>query len=243
MASISAPFLWFPQEMRLALDHPLSTLWRATWAPDRRDLHRPRWKAGARDLIKRTSFGRRAALGLSAAALLVGTVAGPTFAADQVTQAVTAGSRTASVANLALGSASYSHIAQTSAGSMTLTADDSTGSNAGWNVTIETSDFVWSAGSGGASSGADIPATNFALTSAAAPTSTAGQAVDATNGPKIPTTTPVGSLDSARKTVQADSGYGNGTYTHDLDVSLSVPARSAAGTYTGTLTTTIAAAP
>lgn len=194
-------------------------------------------------MIKRTSVGRRIVLGATAGAMLVGSLAGSALAADQVTQGVTPGSRTASVADVALGSVNYSHSAQTSTGSMTLTADDSTGSNAGWNVTVQTSDFVWSAGSGGAASGSDIPAANFSLTSAATPTSTAGQAVDATDGPKVPGTSPVGSLDSARKVVQANEGFGNGSYTQDLGVSLSVPAQSAAGTYTATLTTTIAAAP
>ncbi|CAN5461824.1 hypothetical protein BH20CHL6_BH20CHL6_15370 [soil metagenome] len=54
---------------------------------------------------------------------------------------------------------------------------------------------------------------------------------------------PVGTLDSARKVVQANAGYGEGTYTQDLGVSLLIPAQSRAGTYTGTLTTTISAAP
>lgn len=165
----------------------------------------------------------------------------PAIAADTITQTVTAGSRTASVANLALPSASYAHSAQTSTGTMTLTADDSTGSNLGWNVTIVSSAFVYS----GSNSGSNIPAANFSLTSAAEPTATAGQAVDVlgVGGPKVPTLSPVGTLDSARKTVQAMTMFGNGTYTQALGVSLSIPARSAAGTYTGTLTTTISAAP
>jgi hypothetical protein len=185
------------------------------------------------------SIRRRLALGLSAATLLVGTVAGPAFAADTVTQAVTAGTRTASVANLTLGGVAYSHSTQANTGSMTLTADDSTGSGAGWNVTVLSSAFVYS----GANGGTNIAATNFSLSSAAGPVATAGQAVDVTAGPKVPTVSPVGTLDSARKTVQADAAFGQGTYTQALGVSLSIPAQSRAGTYTGTLTTTIASAP
>jgi hypothetical protein len=185
---------------------------------------------------------RVAAIAATAAtALAIG--ASPALADNSVTQAVTAGTRSASVADLSLGAVSYSHSAQTSSGSMTLTADDSTGSNAGWNVTVLTSDFVWSAGAGGAATGTDIPAANFSISSAAAPVATAGQAVDATSGPKVPATSPVGTLDSARKTVQADAAFGNGTYTQALGVDLDIPAQSAAGTYTGTITTTIAAAP
>jgi hypothetical protein len=143
----------------------------------------------------------------------------------------------ASVANRTLGSVAYSHSAQASAGSMTLTVDDSAG--LGWDVTILTSAFVYS----GANSGTAIPAANFSLTSAAAPTATAGQAVDGTGGPKVPTVSPVGTLEVARKTVQADAAFGQGTYTQALGVSLAIPAQGRAGTYTGTLTTTITAAP
>jgi len=184
-------------------------------------------------------FWRRALLVIGSSALLVASVAGTAFAANTVTQVVTAGTRTASVADLALGSVAYSHNAQASTGTMTLTADDSTGSNLGWNVTIQSSAFVYS----GANGGTDIPAANFSLTSAAAPARTAGQAVDAVGGPKVPVISPVGTLDSARKAVQALVLFGNGTYTQALGVSLSIPADSAAGTYTGTITTTIAAAP
>lgn len=163
----------------------------------------------------------------------------PVAAADSVTQAVTAGTRSASVANLTLASVAYSHSDQTSPGSMTLTADDSTGSNLGWNVTILSSAFAYTGGN----SGINIPAANFTLTSAAAPTRTAGQAVDTLGGPNVPTISPVGTLDTARKTVQALVLYGNGTYSQALGVSLKIPAQSAAGTYTGTLTTSITAAP
>lgn len=163
----------------------------------------------------------------------------PALAADSVTQAVTAGTKTASVADLALAGAAYSHSAQAVAGTMTLTADDSSGSGAGWNVTLLSSAFVYS----GANGGTNIPAANFSITSAAAPAMTAGQAVDIIAGPKVPLISPVGTLDSARKTVQADANYGAGTYTQGLGASLSIPARSRAGTYTGTLTTSITAAP
>jgi WxL domain surface cell wall-binding len=182
----------------------------------------------------------RVLLRATTAAVLIAVV--PTMVvlgANTVTQVITAGSRSASVANLTLGSLAYSHSAQTNTGTMTLTADDSTGSNLGWNVTIQSSDFVYS----GSASGSDIPAANFSLTSASAATRTAGQAVDATGGPKVPAISPVGTLDSARKVLQALVLFGNGTYTQSLGVSLDIPAQAAQGTYTGTLTTTISAAP
>lgn len=164
----------------------------------------------------------------------------PAFAADSVTQAVTAGTRTASVADAAMSGVASSHAVQTSTGTMTLSADDSSGSGAGWNVTIVTSDFAYSAGGFG---GSTIPAINFALTSAGLPAMTAGQAVNvtATNGPEASVTS--GTLNTARKVILAGAGYGVGSYTQALGVSLSIPADSRVGTYTGTLTTTITAAP
>ena len=173
------------------------------------------------------------ALGLSAS------IAVPAFAADTVTQVINGGTRTASVANLTLSALTYSNSSQSNTGTMTLTVDDASGTGAGWNVTILSSAFVYT----GSNGGTDIPAANFSLTAAATPVRTAGQNVDATNGPKVPTTSPVGTLDSARKVVQANANYGLGTYTQALDVSLSVPAQSRVGTYTGTLTTTISVGP
>lgn len=72
---------------------------------------------------------------------------------------------------------------------------------AGWNVTIQSSAFAYS----GSNSGTAIPASNFEIASAAAPTMTAGEAVDATNGPKVPATSPVGTLETARKVLQASA--------------------------------------
>ena len=185
-------------------------------------------------------MGRRLALALGTSALLVGSIAGPASAADSVTQVVTAGVLTASVADLVLTSTTYSHSVNPITGAMTLTADDSTGSDAGWNVTVQaTSDFVYV----GPNLGTDIPAAKFSLTAAAVPVKTAGQAADVTGGPKVPAASPVGTLDAARKTVQAELLFGKGTYTQVLDVRLDIPANSAPGTYTGTLTTTISAAP
>jgi WxL domain surface cell wall-binding len=163
----------------------------------------------------------------------------PVFAADTITQVLTGGTRTASVANLTLGALTYAHANQTNTGNMTLTADDSTASGAGWNVTILSSSFAYT----GANGGSAIPAVNFSITTANAPAMTAGQAVDVTNGPMVPASASTGTLDSAHKVIQANAGYGLGSYTQDLAVSLVVPGQSRAGTYTGSLTTTISSAP
>jgi hypothetical protein len=173
-------------------------------------------------------------------ALVVGLgFASGALAANTVRTTVTGGTRTASIADLVLPATTYSHSDQTKTGTMTLTADDSSGTNAGWNVTVLASNFVYA----GSYSGTDIPAANFGLTAAAAPARTAGQGVSPTQGPKVPTTSPVGTLDTARKVVQANANHGKGTYTQALDVSLLVPADSVEGTYTSTLTVTITAGP
>ena len=182
----------------------------------------------------------RPVLALALASVASAAIVLPAGAVNTVTQTVNAGTRSASIADASLGAVSYSHSAQASTGTLVLTADDSSGSGAGWNVTVQTSAFVYS----GSFSGTNIPAANFSLTSASAATSTAGEAVDIVGGPKVPLTLiPPVALDTARKTLQAELTYGEGSYTQDLGVSLSIPAQSRVGTYTGTLTVTIAAGP
>jgi hypothetical protein len=188
------------------------------------------------------SVQRRLALGLGMSALLVASIAGPALGADTVTQTITGSGLTASVADVTLASVAYQNAAHDVTGAMVLTADDSTGSGAGWNVTIQSSAFVWV---GTANGGVDIPAARFALTSAAAPAMIAGQAVSValSTGPQVPPTSPLGSLDTPRKTLVATAAYGAGTYTQSLGVTLTIPAMSRVGVYTGTLTTTITSAP
>jgi len=147
----------------------------------------------------------------------------------------------ASVSDLALPAQAYSHFSQTSFGSTTLTATDASAVSLGWNVTIQSSAFVYS----GSFSGTNIPAANLSLTSAAAPAVVSGQPIDTlgVGGPKVPAVSPVGTLDIPRKTLQAEALFGKGTYTQALGVTLTIPAQSIAGTYTATLTTTILQGP
>jgi hypothetical protein len=180
----------------------------------------------------------RLSVGFGLAASLAGGFAVPAFAADTITQAVTGASLSATVANVAVANAvAYSHAAQTPTGTMVLTADDSRGSGAGWNVSILTGNFAYA---GDSLNGLAIPAVNFVITTAGTPAMTAGQATDTTGGPKAGVG---GSLDAARKVILANANFGAGTYTQDLSISLLIPAQSRAGTYTGTLTVTEASGP
>jgi len=158
---------------------------------------------------------RRAAVVLTAGVLTLG-MASVAMAADTVTQSVTAGTRTASVADLPLTAVTYSHSSQSSAGTMALSADDSTGSGDGWNVTVQSSAFVYS----GTNGGTNIAATNFNLDSAAAPVAVSGQLIDGTGtdaaptGPQLGTTAGVsGTLDTARTVLRAGADFGQGSYT------------------------------
>mgnify|MGYP000504075000 CR=1 FL=1 len=182
----------------------------------------------------------RLSAAITVAVVLGATLVLPASAANTITQTVNAGTRSASIADLSLGAVSYSHSAQTSTGTMVLTADDSSGTGGGWNVTVLGSDFVYS----GPNGGANIPAANFSITSAPAATATAGEPVNVVGGPKVPLTfSAPATLDVARKVLQAELTFGEGTYTQNLGVSLSIPAQSRAGTFTGTMTVTIGAGP
>jgi hypothetical protein len=188
---------------------------------------------------------RRLVLGLGASALLVATFAGPALAADTVTQGVTAGVLSASVANVTLPSVPYQNATHDVTSTMTLTVDDSTNSNAGWGVTIEEAGFVYTDGAGTPNALNDIPASNFAVTSAAAPVTLAGHLASdvAATGPEVATTFVAGPLSSPRRTIEATAGYGQGTYSQVLGISLTIPAMSKVGTYTGLLIVTFVAAP
>jgi hypothetical protein len=148
---------------------------------------------------------------------------------------------TASVQDLAMPAAPYSHHPQVTTGRAVLTATDSspTGLGVGWNVTEQTSSLVYS----GPNHGVGIPAANLSVASVEAPVAQTGsQPIDPTGGPGAPASV-AGSLDTPRMVLHANSGYGTGTYTQGIALSLSIPADTRAGTYTATLTTTISSGP
>lgn len=179
-----------------------------------------------------SSFTRKAlAVGAVTAAALV--VSPAAFAADSdVAVSVTGGLRTASFANASLPAVATSHSGTTSNGSLVLTADDSTGTGAGWTVTASVSDFAYS----GSNSGTAITAGNFTI----APSTVSSTAGQDTTGLTVGAG---GSLDTPRTVLSADADSGMGTYSQAVEAALSVPADSRVGTYTGTLTTNMTAGP
>jgi hypothetical protein len=182
---------------------------------------------------------KRFMAGLGIASLMTLSLAAPAFAADTVTVGITGGTRTASYANLAIPAVGYSLAEQTTGPhAMTLSASDLTGTADGWNVTVVSSAFVYS----GDNAGANIPAANFSFATPGTPVAADldSQAVDATGGPKAGVG---GALDLTKKVITANAGFGQGNYTQPVNASLTIPAKSRAGTYTGTLTTSIVVGP
>ena len=178
---------------------------------------------------------KRVLAGLGLATMLTVSMAAPAFAADKITAGVTAGSLSATIGDMSLPAVAYSHADQPTSGTMVLTVDDARGSDIGWSYTVQSGAFA-------RTGGGSIPASNFALTAAAAPVMTAGEAVGV-GGPRVPTASPVGTLDTARNVIEAADTFGSGTYTQDLGVTLTVPGQSLAGTYTATMTFTASAGP
>lgn len=174
--------------------------------------------------------------GLLLGALLAVTFVVTALANEPIVQALGGGTRTASITGGTLAAANYSHTSQLSNGTLTLAVDDSTGSGLGWNVTVQSSALAYSGSFGGTS----LAAANLSIGTPATPVVAAGQAVDGTNGPLAGSG---GTLDTPRKVIFANAGYGKGQYTQSLPVALTIPGTTLAGTYTATLTVNIAAGP
>lgn len=188
---------------------------------------------------------RRFALGAAAAVAIATTFVSPAFAAPPATNSVTqvinsGGSLGAYVDSATMGAVNYSNSAGSTTGTLALHVTDPRGSAAGWNVTIQSGDFAYS---GASPIGQAIPASGFTMTSLGTPTVVAGEARDATHGPNAFSASLNASLDSPRKVISADAGYGSGDYAQSIGVGLAIPAQSQAGTYTATLTVLIASAP
>lgn len=187
-------------------------------------MRRPHWT------IVRGVQGTAIALAIAAIAVV------PSLADTTVTQIISDGSRTADLSSLTFDPLSYSNAEQLSSGTMSLTADDSTGTGAGWNVTIQSSDFVYT----GTYAGTNIPAANVSIVTPEAPVLVAGEGISGTYGPFAGQG---GSLDTPRKVLFANEGGGTGTYNQTLPVVLTIPGGSLAGSYTSNFTVTMSAGP
>ena len=183
----------------------------------------------------RGTWGRL--LGLAGALALSVATAIPALAGT-VTQVINCGSTnslSARIADLSLSAMNVSTAAQESPGTLTLTATETGCGGQGWNVTIQAA--TWTRQGGGAT----IPASALSLTQVANPAPVSGQGVDTIGGPKL--VNELGTLDHSRKVLQANQGYGLGSYTQVLGVKLTIPAVIPSGAYQTVVTTTITAGP
>lgn len=183
-------------------------------------------------------FITRLTTGTILAALLIIVVAVPAFAAQTtISISIIPGPRTVTIdPGFVAPEVTYSDEVQHSSGSAIVTVDDLSGSGAGWHVTLQATDLIYSGPDGYAT----IPAENLTITAMGNPVMLAGQPVDAAHGPLSGES---GSLDQPRVILAAAPGYGQGNYSQPLALRLDIPAMSQAGSYSGTLIVSIAAGP
>jgi DNA-binding beta-propeller fold protein YncE len=153
-----------------------------------------------------------------------------------VSASVTSGPLTASLASVEFAAVAFSHGAQTTTADAVLLADDQTGLLAGWDVTMQASDLEWTSPIDPTKTGHTIAASELSLDGVVGVVTDSGDEF-------VGTTTDLVSLGSAVSVVAASDGDGNGSYSVPLTFNLAVPANAPAGSYVGTLTTTISSAP
>ena len=185
----------------------------------------------------------RMAVALSAAAMLLGGLAAPAFAADTgsnvaATAGITAGDRTANLAGpIAFQAVSADHNIQSATDQLTsIEVNDLSASNAGWNVTVVSSALVGTSGPALSLDGT-IAGSNLSVASYGTLAVASGDTVGVTSN--IVPGTP-GTIGTPIILLKAPVGSGVGDYTQAFNVGLSMPADSLAGDYAGTLTVTIA---
>jgi hypothetical protein len=172
--------------------------------------------------------------------LFVGPAADTVRADNTLSFTVNRGNLTVTVTAGSLSPEPYSATANGLAtGAVTLTVDNAAVADTGWSVTMVATSFACSCGF----SGVAIPAANLAIASLSDPIAIAGEDVDPNGGPIAVGAAVNADLASARKIVSADVESGNGAYSMDVGLALTVPAGSRPATYTSTVTVTASAAP
>jgi DNA-binding beta-propeller fold protein YncE len=153
---------------------------------------------------------------------------------------IAAGPLTASLTDADFPEVTFSFREQTTRVETTLSADDQTGLLSGWNVTLQASTMVWTSPGGTVDANRNIGGEKLTVFAANAQNDVTTLSGDDFVGGAVSRNS---SLGSAVSVLFTEAGNGSGSYTVPLTLSLYVPGNSATGTYTGTLTTTISAAP
>jgi|GEM_PF-2098899 len=118
-------------------------------------------------------------------------------------------------------------------GVLVLNVTDSRGTSAGWNVTLNSTDFNQKTGT----NGQPIRASGFKLKDGGSLTAIKGSADGIQSGQSGAT------FESAKSVLRSPNGKGTGIYKKELNVELAIPGGQAVGTYQADVTVNIAAAP
>lgn len=162
--------------------------------------------------------------------------------AETATVTITGGSLSVTAANVSLGGVTLDGTDQTStsaAGSNNWSAVDARGTGAGWNLTIDSTDFsdggTYSIDISSADQEFKIQLLDGNITVTAGNTQPASQVTSLTAIPEAPA--------AALKFASAAVDTGMGTYAINPNFELEVPAETYAGTYTATITVSAVSGP
>jgi len=156
-------------------------------------------------------------------------------ASATVTGTITAGSLTLATAAAPTFSAVLNGTDLTSSYNLAMTATDSTGSGAGWNTTITSTQLTT-----GSHTLATTASSITGLTSVCAQ----GTCTNPTNSVTYPLGVPAGATPpTAVKFFNATTNTGMGQFTLTPAVQVAIPADTFAGTYTSTITLAVVAGP
>ena len=173
---------------------------------------------------------KRLLVGLVAAAASVLPAQAAVAATATVTGNVNAGTLSITTSATPSFSVTLDGTDQTASYSVPTTVTDATGSGAGWNLTITSTQFT--TGGGSPKTLATNASSVTGVTSSCATT-----CVDPTNSVTYPVGVPAGSTPpTAVKYFNAAAATGSGKFTNTPAVDVSVPASTAVGTYNSTLT-------
>jgi hypothetical protein len=175
---------------------------------------------------------------LLVAALTIGGAATALADSASATTTITGGTLTEATSSAPTISATLNGTDQTPTYTMAIDTNDATGSGAGWNLTITSTQFTT-----GGTTPKTLSTSASSVTSAVA-VCKQGTCTNPTNSITYPFTIPAGSTPpTAVKLFNAAVNTGMGDFTVTPTVSVAIPANSYAGTYTSTITLAVISAP
>jgi hypothetical protein len=148
-------------------------------------------------------------------------------AENAVSIAVSGGQRSAHLSTATFQTVRAEHGLEIQVGTAILIVDDSSGTNAGWSVTL---DVVDTAG-----------APQVAIAAVSSPRHLAGQEITVDGGPAVPGIAPGGTLRSPHVVLLAEPGYGKGRYEQQITLVRALPAASSSQDVADSLAVTITA--